>query len=51
MSNTKKPIDDGERAASNPFGVSLNQLVDIVEGYRQRRYNEDMQVIESLGGT
>lgn len=28
----------------------MNQLVDIVEGYRQRTYNEDMMAVENLGG-
>ena len=32
------------------FNVALDQLVEIVEGYRQRKYNEDMMAIEGLGG-
>jgi hypothetical protein len=30
--------------------IALQGLVDIVEGYRSRTYNEDMVKLESLGG-
>ena len=30
--------------------VALDQLIQIVEGYRQRRYNEDMLCVDNLGG-
>jgi len=30
--------------------IAIDQLIEIVEGYRQRRYNEDMQAVEKLGG-
>jgi len=36
-------LDDSTRARDNPYGLSLEQLIDVVEGYRQRKYNEDMQ--------
>ena len=34
----------------NDVFIELDQLIDIVEGYRQRRYNEDMMCVEKLGG-
>ncbi len=30
--------------------IGLDELVDMVEGYRQRVYNEDMQAIDRVGG-
>ncbi len=30
--------------------IALDELIDIVEGYRQRKYNEDMMCVEKLGG-
>ena len=32
------------------FYIGLQQLVEIVEGYRQSTYNEDMVALENLGG-
>jgi hypothetical protein len=28
----------------------VSQLTEIVEAYRQRKYNEDLSALESLGG-
>jgi hypothetical protein len=30
--------------------IDLDDLIEIVEGYRQRKYNEDMMAIDKLGG-
>ena len=30
--------------------VGLDDLVAIVEGYRQRKYNEDMMEMDRMGG-
>lgn len=30
--------------------IALPELVDIVEGYRQRTYNEDLIALSKLGG-
>ena len=39
-------INDSSRAASNAnFKVSKQQLVDVIEKYRQRTYVEDIEVI------
>ncbi len=35
---------------SNIYDLALDELINIVEGYRQRKYNEDMMQIDKLGG-
>jgi hypothetical protein len=30
--------------------IGVSQLTEIVEAYRQRKYNEDLSALESLGG-
>ena len=30
--------------------IGVSQLTEIVEAYRQRKYNEDISALESLGG-
>ena len=40
-----------EMTKKSKFGVTKQQMIDIIEAYRQRSYVEDMQVIEKLGGT
>jgi uncharacterized protein YdcH (DUF465 family) len=30
--------------------IELDDLINVVEGYRQRKYNEDMQAIKRQGG-
>jgi hypothetical protein len=41
-------MDDSARAASNSnFKVSKQQLVDVIECYRQRKYVEDIEYIKN----
>ena len=41
-------MNDSSRAASNAnFKVSKQQLVDVIEKYRQRTYVEDIEVIQN----
>lgn len=41
---------DSSRALNN-FGVTLKELEELVEKYRQRTYNEDIVYLDELGGT
>jgi len=33
-----------------PLDIELDDLIEVVEGYRQRTYNEDMLAIKKQGG-
>jgi len=47
----------GENDKNNPekpevrhFDISKKELIDIVQAYKQRKYDEDLVMIKSLGG-
>jgi hypothetical protein len=41
---------DIKQVSSNLLNIDLDSLVAMVEGYRQRVYNEDMMAIDKSGG-
>jgi hypothetical protein len=48
--NTKFKISNAKQGSLNLLLIALDDLITLVEKYRQRTYTEDLMYIEELGG-